>query len=307
MGMKSAVLTSIGVPAPVPAPFTALTVNVYAVSKLRPVMRALVPSTTAVPPPVTLYPVGVPPPLGGNHDRLTASAVLPSTRRPRTVPGVPVVASTVAASLIPATLLPETENVYVPSSARPDIEALVPVTAAAPPPPTAYTAGAPPVSGIAQESCTASALTEPMRNSLTGPGTASTDAVVTSRLAAVPEPASLYAFTLNVYAVSAANPAILARVASTTAVPPPVRLYSVGVPPPEGAVHDRSTVEAVLASTFRPLTAPGVPAVTPTDAASPVPAELLPVTANVYEPPSIRPAIEAPVPDTVAVPPPATA
>ena len=135
--MKSTVLTSMAVPAPAPAALTALTVKVYAVSRLRPVIRALVPSTTAVPPPVTLYPVGVPPPLGGSQDRLTASAVLPSIRRARTVPGVPTVTPIVSASPAPAGLLPATANVYVPFAARPAIEALVPVTVAMPPPVTA--------------------------------------------------------------------------------------------------------------------------------------------------------------------------
>ena len=135
--MKSTVLTSTTVPAPAPAALTALTVYVYAVSRLRPVILARVPSTTAVPPPVTLYPVGVPPPSGGSHDRLTASAVLPSTCRARTVPGVPAVTPIVSAWPAPAGLLPATANVYVPFAARPAIEAPVPDTVAVPPPVTA--------------------------------------------------------------------------------------------------------------------------------------------------------------------------
>ena len=68
------------------------------------------------------------------------------------------------------------------------------------------------MSGIAQDRRTASALTEPMRSSPTGPGAASVLAVVTSRLADVPEPAPLTAATLNVYAVSADSPVTRARV-----------------------------------------------------------------------------------------------
>ena len=79
------------------------------------------------------------------------------------------------------------------------------------------------MSGIAQKRRTASALTESMLNVLTGPGGASVAAVVTSRLAAAPEPAPLTAVTLNVYAVSADSPVTRARVpGSACAVPPPV-------------------------------------------------------------------------------------
>ena len=249
------VVTRIGTASPEsPAPLAA-TENVYAVRSDNPVMEAAVPVTVAMPPPVTVYPAGVPPWAGALHARLAVSVPTAVTRTPPTAPGTAasVVTVTSRPALEPELLIAFTVQVYSVSGLRPVIAAAVPVTPTVPGPVTSYSPAVPPEAGASQLSkAPVDPAGAPVRF-VTSPGAAS---VVTFTSAPGPAPPALFAVTVKVYSVSALSPVTVAAVPEILAVPPPATVYSVGVPPVSGACQVSVTSDP-MAEPLRLRTGPG--------------------------------------------------